>query len=205
MNGRKQLKISHGSVKDFLVQPKAFIFIDKGTGTQRFEVKADAHGKMPVDEAVSLLVVHCLMRNQTPNDFEIMVSASENLLEGLGRRTRKLIQSSPSFRASLQLTGRQQEVFRGVQQALSNKEIGKKLNLSVRTVKFHISSLLQKFNVAGRMGLMRKTAVVLVVNGSVEAKLPPIGDRKDSVTEPASRVSRESLHHLHALDRRSRV
>jgi regulatory LuxR family protein len=37
-----------------------------------------------------------------------------------------------------------------------------KLNLSQRTVKFHVSALLVKFEVAGRMGLMRKATDVLL-------------------------------------------
>src|SRR5216684_4103852 len=146
MIGRRRIKTSHRAEKSFSVHPKAFIFIDKRTGTQRFEVKADADGSMPVDEAVSLLVVHCLMRNQVPNDFKVMVPAEEDLLDGLRQRARKLIHACPLIQASFQLTGRQQEVLRGVQQGLSNKEIGTSLNLSERTVKFHVSALLLKFD-----------------------------------------------------------
>jgi hypothetical protein len=40
----------------------------------------------------------------------------------------------------------------------ANKEIAATLNLSERTVKFHVSSLLAKFRVRGRMELVREAA-----------------------------------------------
>jgi DNA-binding CsgD family transcriptional regulator len=206
VNGRKRFKVTHRTEKNFLVHPKAFVFIDKRTGTQRFEVKADANGKMPVDEAVSLLVVHCLMRNQMPNDFSVMVSAGENLLNSVRPRARKLIQACPSIHASFLLTSRQQEVFGGVQQGLSNKEIAKKLNLSERTVKFHVSSLLEKFDVAGRMGLMRKAADILsVVKGPTGVEAGQDGAGEGAARGQDGGVSRESLVQMNTLERRSRV
>jgi DNA-binding CsgD family transcriptional regulator len=205
MIGRRRLKISHRAEKGFLIHPKAFIFIDKRTGTQRFEVKADPDGSMPVDEAVSLLVVHCLMRNQMPNDFSVMVASGENLLDSLRPRARKLIHACPSIQVAFQLTSRQQEVLRGVQEGLSNKEIGKKLNVSERTVKFHISALLMKFDVAGRMGLMRKATELLsgmkVSTGVESPQL--VASELHGVTEE-NRHSRESPVQLNALERRSR-
>ena len=41
------------------------------------------NGRMPVDQAVSLLVAHCLMRQQVPNDFDVMVAGGENLFVGI--------------------------------------------------------------------------------------------------------------------------
>jgi hypothetical protein len=42
--------------------------------------------------------------------------------------------------------------------SLANKEIAANLNLSERTVKFHVSSLLAKFRVRGRMELVREAS-----------------------------------------------
>jgi DNA-binding CsgD family transcriptional regulator len=205
MNDRRRFTIRRRDEKGFSVHPKAFIFVDKRTGAQRFEVKANADGSIPIDEAVSLLVVHCLMRNQGPNDFEVMVSAGENLLDGLRPRARKLIHACPLIQASLQLTNRQQQVFRGVQQGLSNKEIGKKVNLSERAVKFHVSALLVKFDVAGRMGLVRKAADLLSaerIPASVE--LPRLDTVGGQGAGQEIRISRENLVQVNALERRSR-
>ena len=53
---------------------------------------------------------------------------------------------------------REQEVLDGVHQNLASKEIVSKLNLSVRTVKFHVSSLLAMFGVTNRITLSREVS-----------------------------------------------
>jgi NarL family two-component system response regulator LiaR len=52
------------------------------------------------------------------------------------------------------LSPREQEVLDAVLQNLSNKEIANKLNISERTVKFHVSHLLEKFCVRRRADLI---------------------------------------------------
>jgi DNA-binding NarL/FixJ family response regulator len=52
------------------------------------------------------------------------------------------------------LSRREKEVIQGVLDNLSNKEIANKLNISERTVKFHVSNLLQKFKVRRRADLI---------------------------------------------------
>jgi DNA-binding CsgD family transcriptional regulator len=206
MNGRRHTKIHDHAEKDSSVHPKSFIFVDKRTGTQHFEVKAGADGSMPVDEAVSLLVVQCLMRNLMPNDFSVMVPAGKNLLDGLRQRARKLMHACPLIEASFQLTSRQQQVLGGIHQGLSNKAIGMKLNLSERTVKFHISALLVKFNVAGRMGLMRKANELLsAVEVPPGVNLPQLGTGEEHDVGQDHRISRERPVLLNALERKSRA
>jgi DNA-binding NarL/FixJ family response regulator len=51
------------------------------------------------------------------------------------------------------LSRRQQEILEKLARNLSNKEIAHELNISERTVKFHVSNLLEKFQVRGRMEL----------------------------------------------------
>ena len=50
-------------------------------------------------------------------------------------------------------TRRENEVLEGIVLAKSNKEIAWMLNLSERTVKFHVSSLLAKHKVSSRLEL----------------------------------------------------
>jgi two-component system nitrate/nitrite response regulator NarL len=57
------------------------------------------------------------------------------------------------------LSRRELEVLYGVVRTLANKEIASELNVTERTVKFHVSSLLAKFKVRSRMELMRETSV----------------------------------------------
>jgi DNA-binding CsgD family transcriptional regulator len=62
------------------------------------------------------------------------------------------------------LSRRQREVLANIAQNLSNKEIAAKLNVSVRTIKFHVSTLLEKFDVRGRVDLMLEASAFLPVD-----------------------------------------
>jgi two-component system, NarL family, nitrate/nitrite response regulator NarL len=53
-----------------------------------------------------------------------------------------------------ELSRREQEVLNALLENLANKEIGSKLNISERTVKFHVSNLLNKFGVRRRADLI---------------------------------------------------
>src|SRR5258707_656101 len=52
---------------------------------------------------------------------------------------------------------REQEVLDSLLENLSNKEIASKLNIAERTVKFHVSNLLNKFGVRRRADLILLT------------------------------------------------
>ena len=156
----------------FRVQPKRFVFYDKGTGTERFEVKAGPDGRLPVDQAASLMAIHCFVRGKSPKDFGVMVAPEEDLLDSLLPMARSLVQACADNRSPVQLSGRQREVLRAVMQDGSNKEIAAKLNISVRTVKFHMSALFEKFNVQSRVALMRKAADFLLPESSSAQPAP---------------------------------
>lgn len=57
------------------------------------------------------------------------------------------------------LTRRQGEVLAGILRMLANKEIACELNMTERTVKFHVGSLLAKFKVRCRMDLVRRASL----------------------------------------------
>ena len=142
------------AVTSFTVQPKLFVFCDKA-GTKRFEVVATEDGRVPFEQAVSLLAMHCFASDQLPKDFSVMVAAGEDLLGGLILGAERLIESGSVAAASVvQLTRRQQEVLAEVVQNLSNKEIAVRLNISERTVKFHVAALFEKFHVGSRIRLI---------------------------------------------------
>jgi DNA-binding NarL/FixJ family response regulator len=52
------------------------------------------------------------------------------------------------------LSRREQEVLNGLLENLANKEVADRLNISERTVKFHVSNLLSKFGVRRRADLI---------------------------------------------------
>jgi DNA-binding NarL/FixJ family response regulator len=55
------------------------------------------------------------------------------------------------------LSRREHDVLEWLLQNLSNKEIGARLNISERTVKFHVSNVLAKFSVQRRADLILKS------------------------------------------------
>lgn len=111
-----------------------------------------------MDQAAGLLAMHCMVRGQSPDDYVVMVKAENDILEGLKEKAEKLLQAGHSVSSPVKLTRREEEVLEGVMRSLANKEIAATLNLSERTVKFHVSSLLAKFRVRGRMELVREAS-----------------------------------------------
>jgi DNA-binding CsgD family transcriptional regulator len=133
-----------------------YFFYEKSTGVSHFHVEAAPDGQFPVEEAAGLLAMHCMARGQSPRDYVVMVEAAHESLGGLTEKAEKLLQVGHSVGGSVTLTRREEEVFGGVMRSLANKEIAASLNVSERTVKFHVSSLLTKFRVRGRMELVRE-------------------------------------------------
>jgi DNA-binding CsgD family transcriptional regulator len=133
-----------------------FFFYEKSTGVSHFHVEGGPDGRFPVEEAAGLLAMHCMVRGQSPRDYVVMVQAAQDSLEDLTQKAEKLLQAGHSVGSSVKLTRREEEVLGGVMRSLANKEIAASLNLSERTVKFHVSSLLTKFRVRGRMELVRE-------------------------------------------------
>jgi DNA-binding CsgD family transcriptional regulator len=135
-----------------------YFFCEKNTGVSHFHVEAGPDGRFPVDQAAGLLAMHCLVRGQSPTDYVVMIEAETDILEGLKEKAEKLLQAGHSVTGSIKLTRREEEVLGGVMRSLANKEIASDLNLSERTIKFHVSSLLAKFGVRGRMELAREAS-----------------------------------------------
>jgi DNA-binding NarL/FixJ family response regulator len=135
-----------------------FFFYEKNSGVAHFHVEAGPDGHLPVDQAAGLLAMHCLVRGQAPGDYAVLVEAENEILESLVEKADKLLEAGKSVHGQVRLTRREEEVLAGVSDSLSNKEIASQLNLSERTVKFHVSSLLAKFQVRGRMELVREAS-----------------------------------------------
>jgi two-component system nitrate/nitrite response regulator NarL len=77
------------------------------------------------------------------------------------------------------LSRREQDVLESLLQNLSNKEIAGRLNISERTVKFHVSNLLAKFSVQRRADLIlhsfqsRQSAGLWATRTDLETTRPP--------------------------------
>ncbi len=135
-----------------------YFFYERSTGVAHFHVETDEQGRFPVEQAAGLLAMHCMVRNQAPSDYVVLVEANTSHLEDLTEKAQKLLEAGRSVKSHVKLTRREEEVLNGVVRSLANKEIAASLHLSERTVKFHVSSLLAKFRVRGRMELGREAA-----------------------------------------------
>lgn len=169
-----------------------YFFYDKNTGAAHFHVQAGADGRFPLDQAAGLLAMHCMVRGQSPSDYIVMVQANHSELDELALRAAKLLEAGQSAKSTVRLTRREEEVLEGLMHSQSNKEIAATLNLSERTVKFHVSSLLAKFRVRGRMELVREAsrhAGPMVPMPVAAAPLPPkpLAPRVPSYRRPAAR------------------
>jgi len=187
MNHAKKFR-PHGPLENSLsIHPKRFVFFDKKTGTRRFEVKASEDESISMDQAVNMLAIYCVARHQMPGDFNVMVMAGEELVDDLVGRTMKLIRTCSGAMTRLPLSPRQYQVLSGIAQDLSNKEIAARLNLSERTVKFHVSAMLKKFDVRGRMGLLMEAGDFLAAEAVQRREanpecLPVLGDAAPALT-----------------------
>src|ERR1700693_97460 len=140
---RKQPVEAQNQNSPFLM--RSFVLCERSSGAVRFRVEADPDGSMPVEKIAGLLAVHCLVRGQAPEDYELMVVPRESLLDAAAERAQELLAAGRALGAGVKVSRREQEVLDCILQSLANKEIAAKLNVAERTVKFHVSSLLAKF------------------------------------------------------------
>lgn len=162
-----------------------FFFYEKNTGVAHFQVETGPDGRFPADQAAGLLAMHCMVRGQTPSDYVVMVQAEDEILGGLAEKAAKLLEAGKSVHPKVTLTRREEEVLSGLMKSLANKEIAANLNLSERTVKFHVSSLLAKFRVRGRMELVREASRQ---TGAAMAPLPlPVTTREARTFVPMTK------------------
>lgn len=141
------------------MQPKSFVFCEKSSGTMRFRVDPGPDGDLPVERAAGLLAMHCYARGKVPADFEVLVAVNEALPDALQLAAEHLLSVGRAINTKVKISPRERQVLEGLLQYQANKEIAARLNLSERTVKFHVSSLLSKFGVRDRGQLIREAAL----------------------------------------------
>jgi DNA-binding CsgD family transcriptional regulator len=167
--------------------------LDRATGKPRFSVKAARDGNLPLDETSSLLAMHCVLHSQSLADFRVMLTVGDDLLRLVVPRAQRLIDSCSHSLMPIRISARQQQVLRGMFQNLRNKEIAAQMNVAERTVKFHVSALLQKFKVADRASLIQKVDELMSSQGlssqllqsDFQQELTPEGPRESASLRPA--------------------
>jgi len=143
-------------------ESKLFVFCEKSTGTTQFRAESElVDSNHAVERMAGLLAMQCLVRGHNPDDFVVLVPADKALVGRLQSRAKELLEEGRAVATPTTLSPRQSEILHSVICNHANKEIASKLNITVRTVKFHISSLLNKFGVNNRSELARKAAALL--------------------------------------------
>lgn len=139
-------------------KPNVFVFCEASTGVAQFRTESTVDTESTVERVAGLLAMQCLVRGQNPQDFQVLVPAEKALMGRLVSRAEELLEEGRSIACPASLSPRQKEVLHSVLSNRANKEIASKLNITVRTVKFHVSTLLSKFGVETRTELARRAA-----------------------------------------------
>jgi DNA-binding CsgD family transcriptional regulator len=123
--------------------------------------------KVPPIAAVVGVAVYATSHHVRPEDILFLREDDNRSCQEFRQQCREAAETmrAGSPVGEVMLTPREQEVLNGIAVDKSNKEIAVDLCLSERTVKFHVSSLLQKYHVQRRGSL-----ITLVITGAVEQK-----------------------------------
>jgi DNA-binding CsgD family transcriptional regulator len=133
-----------------------FVFCERSTGIVRFRAEANADPNSTVERIAGQLAMQCLVRGHDPDDFVVLVPAEGDVVGHFLSRAKELLDEGRAVYRITALSPRQNEILLSVIRNRANKEIALKLNITVRTVKFHVSSLLTKFCGDNRVELARR-------------------------------------------------
>ena len=143
----------------------SIVFCEKSTGVARFEAGDGPNTDSNIERVASLLAMQCLVRGCEPCDYAILVPAEKTLSTRVVSRAKELLEAGMAAAHPVPLSPRQKEILHAVVRNSANKEIAAKFNITVRTVKFHISTLFSKFGVDNRVELARKATGLLRSHG----------------------------------------
>jgi DNA-binding CsgD family transcriptional regulator len=152
--------------------PDTFLFCEAANGTAQFRAASVADLECTVERIAGVLAMQCMARGQDPKNFQVMVPAEQTLVSRLISRAEELLAEGRAIACPTSLSARQSEVLNAVLCNRANKEIASRLNITVRTVKFHISSLLSKFGVESRSELARRAAGFMRPSPVEDAAVP---------------------------------
>ena len=153
--------VVHQEVRKEDPQPTMFVFCEKTTGVAQFRAGSLTDSECTLDRVAGLFAMQCLVRGNDPDEFTVLVPADKEFVAKLVTRAKDLLEEGRAVAGPASLSPRQKEILHSVLCNRANKEIASKLNITVRTVKFHISSLLSKFGVENRTELARRAAGLL--------------------------------------------
>lgn len=126
-----------------------------------FVVEMNGRGEEELIERTSYLVASfCMNSGLDPKELHILkIQRNELLIEKI-KTILDSMKSISGLSSDVQISKRQKEVLSHLFRGESNKEIANLLNITERTVKFHVSSLLAKYGVSDRLRLISKIRVL---------------------------------------------
>ena len=166
-------------------QLNVFVFCERTSGVAQFRAESEI-ARDGVDRVAGLLAMQCLVRGQEPADFQVLVPAQKTFEGQVVARAQELLEEGRALACPASLSPRQKEILHSVLCNRANKEIASRLNITVRTVKFHISTLLTKFGVTNRTDLARRAAGLVRPGGVAEAdalERPALEKRASDLTQ----------------------
>ena len=158
----KKVRVMQNTVdpkkRNGMEESNTFVFCEKTTGMTQFRTESNGDRNITVERVAGLLAMQCLVRGHDPDDFVVLVPAEKHLVGRFLPRAKQLLEEGRAVSRPASLSPRQAEILLSVIRNRANKEIASRLNITVRTVKFHVSSLLNKFGVDNRTELARRAA-----------------------------------------------
>lgn len=132
------------------LQPRILLYSDQLDEEELlYWLSRGAHGYIQGDQLTNLLVtaIKHIFAGGLWMPHKIVAQFVDRVVSEFGH-------VSKLFRVPSVLSPREQEVWALISQGRSNKEIARRLNITERTVKFHVTHLLSKFQVTNRRELM---------------------------------------------------
>lgn len=144
--------------------------------------------EMAFSRAASLLALGCIVRGDSPADYAVWVPAENSIIDRIKKHADELLHMGRALSCPIDLSPREGEVLKELLHNRLNKEIADTLRISVRTVKFHVSSLLAKFGVGSRWDLIQKARPMLTANpiGADCAALQSASTSETSAPQPST-------------------
>lgn len=169
-------------IKEACPYTKVFVFINNETSGEALSaIAAGADGCLTKTMLPNHLVkaVELTCRTEVlclPGSFKRLVSGCENVSESfdshknLDKRGYDGDEGNGEIKWKSLLTAREIEIYGLITQNCSNKEIGKKLFISLPTVKSHVSSILRKLELNNRTQLVLNEMQNKVMSSTLETK-----------------------------------
>ncbi len=131
--------------------PEAIVLIKQENPAARILVLTSFGESKQISAAIQAGALGYLLKDSSPDDLlHAIRSVHRGSLVLTQDLALKLMQAQPTPTPLDQLTERETDVLRLLAQGQSNQEIAKNLNISMTTVRSHVSNILMKLNVSNR-------------------------------------------------------